>query len=871
MFTRPPWWEKQKLAYIEAKRRANKGKGVCLFADMGTGKALPLDTPILTPTGWTTMAGMHEGVSIIGQDGRPTIVEGVYPQGEQDVYQITFSDGTQATSTLDHLWTVDTPVRRYRKQPSQVFTLAEIMDAGLKDKYGNRKFFIPIVEPVEFTAKPVTLDPYLLGVLLGNGYLRKHSVSLSSGDQYLLNEVREKIALEYVELRKRSRYDYDLCGVFYHRNPVLKKLRVLGLLEKHAEDKFIPDEYLFNSVQVRTEILQGLLDTDGSVSGCGIEYTTASPHLAEQVKFLVQSLGGIVTQTERYPAYAYKGETLTGQLSYRLYLRVPNSLEAFKTVTKRSIKRTKYHPARGIESVEYIGKQLVQCIKVAAPDGLFVINDCIVTHNTRVAVKWLEYLIAEKGAKLIYIVGPLTALRVWVDNWFDWAKAPVAFVDLHDAGVAGLEEAVKLTRFGMPVICLVNYEAAWQLGFKRFKRIKGGEEVNVFEQVDTAMFNVKWDVGILDESTDIKTPGSKVSKFFRTKVGPKTKYRMVMTGSAYTKRPLDVWAQVNFACQDEVFPPTFGAFRSMYAVPHPTIRGAIVGYQNLDDLARRLSKVAILLKKADCFDLPPVTHETRRVSLCSKSQKLYDELKANMYAEMEAIEVRHVEYRKLMAEVKDLDEESDEFIETMDKIEELRMEGPVSITATHVFSRIQKLQQICNGYITADEEFGEEWSKETIRLGHEKVDAVMEVLEMRDGEPTVIVVQWDEEEKILMEAIRKKFGIIPKILNGSVKGAKKRHDMIAEAANEPVFIVKESVAARGVDMRWTDMLIFYSHVYNTEFYEQMLSRNHRGGQTKSITYVHILADAPSDKKVMTVLNSDLARAISIEKQWREYL
>ncbi len=451
------------------------------------------------------------------------------------------------------------------------------------------------------------------------------------------------------------------------------------------------------------------------------------------------------------------------------------------------------------------------------------------TGKTRVAVHLLEHLFRKHEAKLVYVAAPLSALHVWVENWHEWGTAPVAFIDLHETGSAGLRLAKKLAADGFPVICLVNYEAAWQIGYKRIPRRRRGETVRVLEKVDTAMQDLKWDVGILDESTAIKTPGSKVSKFFRRKLAPRSTYRVVMTGSAYTKRPLDVWAQINFACGDEVFPTVFLPFKTFYAIPHPYIRGAVLGYHNLGDLVRKMSKVAVMLKKSDVLDLPPAVHETRMITLAAKSQKVYDDLVEQTIAE--------------------LDDQS-------------------TVSADHVFTSIRKLMQITGGFVYPDpDEDTPDIKPLPVHLGTEKLDVLMEILEERDS-PTVIVTQFDEEERIIAAAIRKRFGFTPKILNGSVQGAEARHKMIQAASEDLAFIVKERVGAKGVDMRFADMIVFFSHSYDTERYEQMLARNHRGGQTKNITYIHLLCKNTIDMKIMRALERDLSLAASIEHDWR---
>jgi hypothetical protein len=823
-------WAKQKEALNFAIDRADHGKGVALFMDCGTGKALPLTTPILTPTGWTTMREIKIGDFVVGSGGKPTKVLGVYPQGEQEIYRITFSDRTTADCTGDHLWEVTTGNRKKRGQASLILSAVEMLQQGLKITRGNRKFFIPMVAPIQFRERPITIDPYLLGLLLGDGYLRKGCVSLSTGDSEILNAITQPLFNTYgISPKHRGRYDYNLTNQKGKKNGLVGEVKSLGLAGTHAATKFIPDNYIYNSIEIRLALLQGLLDADGSVAATGVEYTTASPSLAKQVAFLVQSFGGIATTTTRFPKYTYKGEKRTGRMNYRLYLRFPKGINPFRLSRKEIVSRSKYWPIRAVESIESYDFAPVQCIKVAAPDGLFVINDCILTHNTRTAIHWLEHLFATKEAKLVYVAAPLSALHVWIENWHLWAKAPVAFIDLHESGSAGLRRAKELAADGWPVVCLVNYEAAWQLGWKRIIRKRQGEEVRILEKVDTAMHDLNWDVGILDESTFIKSPGSKVSKFFRRKLAPRTTYRMILSGSAYVKRPLDVWAQCNFAVGDEVFAPAFLPFKMQYSIPHQYIRGAILGYKNLDDLVRRLANVAVMLKKTDVLDLPPFVHETRMVELCPKSRKVYQDLVDEALAELDTGEV----------------------------------------TSDHVFTMIRKLAQITSGFVYPDcDPETPDIKPAPVRLGTEKLDVLMEILENRDS-PTVVIVQMDEEERMIVEAVQKRFKFTPKVLNGSVHGAEARHKMIESASNDPVFIMKESVGARGIDVKFADMMVFYAHSYNTEAYTQILSRNHRGGQTHSITYIHLLAKSTIDLKIMKALEKDLNLADSIERDWRK--
>jgi SNF2 family DNA or RNA helicase len=242
-----------------------------------------------------------------------------------------------------------------------------------------------------------------------------------------------------------------------------------------------------------------------------------------------------------------------------------------------------------------------------------------------------------------------------------------------------------------------------------------------------------------------------------------------------------------------------------------------------------MSKVAVMLKKTDVLDLPPAIHETRIVKLCSKARKFYDDLVEDTIAEW--------------------DEQT-------------------TVSADHIFAFMRKAMQITGGFVYPDpDEDTPEIKPDPVRLGTEKLDVLMDILEDRDS-PTIVVTQFDEEERIIAAAVRKRFGFVPKILNGSVKGAEARHKLIQSASEDLVFIVKERVGGMGIDLRFADMTIFYSHSYDTERYVQMLSRNHRGGQTKNITYVHLLCKDTIDMKVMHALEKDLGLAESIEHNWR---
>lgn len=459
------------------------------------------------------------------------------------------------------------------------------------------------------------------------------------------------------------------------------------------------------------------------------------------------------------------------------------------------------------------------------------------TGKSRVVIEALEEWMAEDDVTLVLIVNILTGLHVWIEQWHLWGTYPMTFIDLNESGPAGLRKAKALAAGGYPVICLINPESTWQIGHKRIPRKRDGEIVKILEPVDTTLYDADWDAVIIDESNCIGSPSAKVTKFILKRIKPRARYRIVATASAYTKRPLDVYTQLKFILPEgsRLIPPTFTHFKARYSIPHPVIRGATNGWQNLNDLVERMATCCIMLKKEDVLDLPPVTHTDRRIILPPKVRKLYDQVTDELYSELEDFEANG---------------------------------GTVSVN--HIFAVMRKQMQITSGFIKMDPT-EEKPEGEILELGHWKIDEVLNYMDIRCGEPTLVVTQSDYEEKMLVRAIWKHMKFRPKVLNGSVSGSAARHKMVRDASKDPVFIVKEAVAARSVDLQFADMTIFYAHNPNTINYEQILSRNHRGTQKKSIQYVHLRCKNTVDMRIMKILEKDLATAAGMDRHWRTLL
>ena len=132
------------------------------------GRAQPLSTKVLTPNGFRAIGDLKVGDFVIGSDGHPTEVLGVYPQGFKEIYRVHTQDGSSTLATGDHLWAVHTRDDKRRGKPRRVVETKEMV-GNLRAAHYHR-YELPLLSaPVIFEAQPVPLDPYALGLLLGDG------------------------------------------------------------------------------------------------------------------------------------------------------------------------------------------------------------------------------------------------------------------------------------------------------------------------------------------------------------------------------------------------------------------------------------------------------------------------------------------------------------------------------------------------------------------------------------------------------------------------------------------------------------------------------------------------------------------------------
>ena len=349
------------------------GNVVSVFATYtGSGKALKNGTKVLTPFGFIPIEKLKVGDDVYGRNGKITKVLGVFPQGICNIYRMSFSCGTAVDCDANHLWAFERTIKGYPKEP--FLRTAKQMKNRVLTKSAPYK--LPTIRPVEFATRDLPIAPYLLGALIGDGGFTNTSITFTTADPEILHQVEARLP-QGVEIHPIDKINFRLAGENNGKGNLLRRaLKILGLLNHRSEQKFIPPEYLLGSVHQRIELLRGLLDTDGTVdkdSGA-VSFSTSSERLARDFTALVFSLGGFA---------AVHSKKTNHLLSYIISVNL-HDIPLFYLSRKQKIanKRKGWKRVRALRSVTEVGNFEATCIKVDVPDGIFLTENYIPTHNT---------------------------------------------------------------------------------------------------------------------------------------------------------------------------------------------------------------------------------------------------------------------------------------------------------------------------------------------------------------------------------------------------------------------------------------------------------------------------------------------------------
>jgi len=352
------------------------------FVVHNSGKAQPLTSKVLTIGGFKFMGDIKVGDKLASVDGQPSVVTGVFPQGKKPVFTLTFQDGRTVEASDEHLWEV------YNKRwlvPKVMSTLQLIAWKSIRNGTDSNSLFIRQYSG-DFGQKVESpFSAYLLGVFLGDGCLRSGTPSLTSVDPEILSRIGSELTVSGLELSTgwgRGGIQYSASdtrmGTCAQENRLRKWFKDLGVWGLKSEHKHIPAQYLEADRETRVQLLQGLMDTDGTADKTNgtISFSSSSKTLAEQVQYLVRSIGGSAT---------LKFKETSCLDHWRVFVSVQDRAAMFSLTRKKELvsrPRERRADLLRLDTIEYLGDDECQCIQVSHPSHLYVSDDFVVTHNT---------------------------------------------------------------------------------------------------------------------------------------------------------------------------------------------------------------------------------------------------------------------------------------------------------------------------------------------------------------------------------------------------------------------------------------------------------------------------------------------------------
>ena len=339
---------------------------------------LALDTPLPTPDGWTTMGEVEAGDRLLDEHGKPCTVVGTSPVHLfRDCFRVEFDDGTHIIADGKHPWEVEE--RGIRRSGAWLWSIR----IATTNELTPNKHFIYVADPLDLPDADLPIEPYMLGAWLGDGSAAEPRIWAGDAD---MDEMRANLQAAGSRLSNVQKTPGKV-GVFTVYG-VRKHFTALGLLG----NKHIPEQYLRASRAQRLALLQGLMDTDGSIAKnnqCSL--TTTLPSLAVGFAELLRTLGIKAVSCKR-PAAARMmpgGYISECSPSEQFSFTAPPDIQVFRLGRKHAIqsaarpthaRRTKRHR---IVSVTPVPSVPVKCVRIDTPTHLFLAGTGMVpTHNT---------------------------------------------------------------------------------------------------------------------------------------------------------------------------------------------------------------------------------------------------------------------------------------------------------------------------------------------------------------------------------------------------------------------------------------------------------------------------------------------------------
>ena len=363
----------------------NKKRYLLVVVPRGHGKELSDDTPILTTKGWTTHGALQPGDYVFNPSGTSVKVLAVSEPSSEKM-KITFEDGEEIFAHPNHEWYVyDRSCHKYK--------LVDTKFLYSQKNVGRSRFLLPSISALQFPESNLPVDPYTLGVWLGDG---TSSAALICGSETDLAHILSRIPSVY---NRTTYFVHKTTGVHYQRfgEELRKALRIAGVFG----NKHIPSSYFLASESQRRRLLEGLVDTDGSIRkktigdrsvGGGVRFVGSNQRLVKDVAQLARSLGYRVNVTTRKPSSRVR--IIRDVQDIWMASWTPHDGMGQGTLPRKVFPRYFSPNKIGIKSVEIAPDALGRCIQVDSEDGLYLAGrNLIPTHNSSLVQAYLAWML----------------------------------------------------------------------------------------------------------------------------------------------------------------------------------------------------------------------------------------------------------------------------------------------------------------------------------------------------------------------------------------------------------------------------------------------------------------------------------------------
>ena len=427
--------------------------------------AHPYSQKVFTPKGWRTWGEIQIGDELYGTYGNITKVIDIPYDKECDVYEITLRDGRKILASDEHLWKIDF----HNRKGSQIMTTLELIKEYKRCKKVSERnpsgieyvCAIHKNEGIEMPYKETKVDPYTFGLVLGDGCF-VHRCCYYTQLEEDVNIEKQYIPYNLIKWNNKYAYRIDIPKWY----SILKEY---GLYWKKSEDKFIPDEYKYNSREVRLNLLKGLMDSDGTLDKSDrYIISLSSKKLIEDIAFICRSLGYNCSYTIKKTGYKVNGVYKECLPSYSLTIFTRDIISNLPRKQKRAKKITNEYTINKeirtkIIDIKYIGKQQAKCVTVDSKDNCYLIGDFVATHNcaksySLSAIMGHNLILGESEESRRRVITVLTAYQ----------KEYLS--DNKDGTLSKFKPAINFSfsHTPFPHLMLKNSpnEMSWQMGYK---------------------------------------------------------------------------------------------------------------------------------------------------------------------------------------------------------------------------------------------------------------------------------------------------------------------------------------------------------------------------------------------------------------------